>query len=97
MKIFNKKAKFNYKLLDRFEAGIALLGAEVKAIRRGMVDLSHSFAKVVCLRLVYKIWVTSRVSIDYRNRPVSSALRCYFSHQSLSIFVPSGLYTFRLQ
>lgn len=47
MKIFNKKARFNYKLLDRFEAGIALLGAEVKAIRRGAVDLSHSFAKVM--------------------------------------------------
>lgn len=47
MKIFNKKAGFNYKLLDRFEAGVALLGAEVKAVRRGAVDLSHSFAKVM--------------------------------------------------
>ena len=47
MRIFNRKARFNYKLLGRFEAGIALLGAEVKAVRRGAVDLSSSFAKIM--------------------------------------------------
>ena len=29
----NKKAKFNYQLLDRFEAGISLKGEEVKVIK----------------------------------------------------------------
>lgn len=47
MKIVNKKAKFNYKLFDRYEAGIELLGGEVKATKLGKVDLSNSFAKVV--------------------------------------------------
>ena len=44
-RIINKKARFNYQILDEVEAGIALTGAEVKAFRRGAVDLSNSFAK----------------------------------------------------
>ena len=45
MVIRNKKAKFNYRLFDRFEAGIELKGAEVKAIKMGRGDISRSFAK----------------------------------------------------
>lgn len=47
MKIINKKAKFDYKLFDRFEAGIELLGGEVKEAKLGKIDLSNSFAKVI--------------------------------------------------
>ena len=47
MVIYNKKAKFNYNLLDRFEAGIALNGKEVKAAKKGSVDLSNSFVKII--------------------------------------------------
>lgn len=47
MKIVNKKAKFNYRLYEIFEAGIVLTGSEAKAIKRGSVDLTHSYAKVI--------------------------------------------------
>lgn len=47
MRILNKRAKFNYHLLDRFEAGIALTGAEVRAVKAGRVDLSSSFCKFI--------------------------------------------------
>ena len=47
MRISNKKAKFNYKLLEIFEAGMSLTGAEVKAIKAGKVDLTNSYAKVI--------------------------------------------------
>jgi len=47
MRKINKKARFNYKLLERFEAGISLIGAEVKAIRIGHVDISNSYAKII--------------------------------------------------
>ena len=47
MKIFNKKAKLNYKLLETYEAGIALTGKEVKAFRKGAVDLSSSYGKII--------------------------------------------------
>ncbi|HWY79229.1 MAG TPA: SsrA-binding protein SmpB [Candidatus Sulfotelmatobacter sp.] len=47
MKITNRKASFDYQLLDHFEAGINLLGAEVKAIREGHVDLAGSFVRIL--------------------------------------------------
>lgn len=47
MKIVNKKANFNYELLERFEAGIVLTGAEVKSIRSGRCNLSDAFVKFV--------------------------------------------------
>ena len=42
----NRKAFHDYHILDRWEAGIALLGTEVKAIREGRVNLRDSFARV---------------------------------------------------
>lgn len=39
----NKKAKFDYDLQDRFEAGVALLGWEVKSLRAGKVQLVDSY------------------------------------------------------
>jgi SsrA-binding protein len=42
----NRKAFHDYHVLDTFEAGIALLGTEVKAIREGRVNLRDSFARV---------------------------------------------------
>lgn len=46
MKILNKKARFNYELGERIEAGIVLSGAEVKSAKAGQVSLSESFARV---------------------------------------------------
>ncbi|MDU7692884.1 MAG: SsrA-binding protein SmpB [Helicobacter sp.] len=43
----NKKARFDYEILETFEAGISLLGAEVKAIRASRVQLKDSFIKIV--------------------------------------------------
>jgi len=42
----NKKAFFNYELLETFEAGISLLGSEVKSIRDGRISLKESYAEV---------------------------------------------------
>lgn len=46
-KVVNKRAPVDYELLERYEAGIALLGSEVKAIRDGRATLNQSFARVV--------------------------------------------------
>lgn len=46
MKIFNKRAKFDYDLQDHFEAGINLNGAEVKAVRLGHADLTGSHVRI---------------------------------------------------
>jgi SsrA-binding protein len=42
----NRKAYFDYHILETFEAGIALLGTEVKGIREGHANLRDSFARL---------------------------------------------------
>jgi SsrA-binding protein len=42
----NRKAHFEYFLLDRFEAGISLQGSEIKSIRAGQVSLSEAYVEV---------------------------------------------------
>lgn len=42
----NKKAFFNYEILETYEAGIALVGSEVKSIREGRISLKESFAEI---------------------------------------------------
>ena len=39
----NKKAKHNYFLEDKFEAGISLMGWEVKSLREGKVNLTDTY------------------------------------------------------
>ena len=42
----NKKAFFNYEILDTLEAGIVLEGSEVKAVREGRISLKESYAEI---------------------------------------------------
>lgn len=42
----NKKAFFNYEILEKCEAGISLLGSEVKSIREGRISLKESYAEI---------------------------------------------------
>ena len=42
----NRRARFDYELLDRFEAGIVLVGTEVKSLRDGRVTLAQAYADV---------------------------------------------------
>lgn len=47
MKIFNKQATFEYTILEKFEAGIKLLGAEVKSVRGNRMSLKGSFVRII--------------------------------------------------
>ncbi|OGI85516.1 SsrA-binding protein [Candidatus Nomurabacteria bacterium RIFCSPLOWO2_01_FULL_41_12] len=42
----NRKAKFNYEILEKYEAGIELLGVEVKSVRGGQMSLEGAFVIV---------------------------------------------------
>jgi SsrA-binding protein len=42
----NKTAYHNYEVLESYEAGISLVGSEVKAIREGRISLKESYAEV---------------------------------------------------
>jgi len=42
----NRKAKFEYFILETFEAGISLKGSEIKSIRSGQVSLSEAYVRI---------------------------------------------------
>ena len=42
----NRKAYRDFELVEKFEAGVALLGSEVKSLRNGQADLAGSYARV---------------------------------------------------
>ena len=56
--IKNKKAYFNFELIEKFEAGIELLGTEIKSIREGKVSLTDAYCKFINNEL----WVLMRIS-----------------------------------
>lgn len=47
MKFVNRKATFDYTILDRFEAGVHLLGSEVKSLKGGHGKLEGAFVRLI--------------------------------------------------
>ena len=45
--IKNRKASFNYELVERFVAGMKLVGTEIKSIRNGKVNLTDSYCTII--------------------------------------------------
>ncbi|UGS20180.1 SsrA-binding protein SmpB [Flavobacterium cyclinae] len=43
--ILNKRAKFDYEILDKYTAGIVLTGTEIKSIRLGKASIAESFCE----------------------------------------------------
>ena len=46
MEILNRKARYDYEILDKYEAGIVLTGTEIKSIRKGNANLKDSYAVI---------------------------------------------------
>ena len=46
IEVKNKKAYFDYTILEELEAGIALTGTEIKSIRKGSIDLKDTFVNI---------------------------------------------------
>lgn len=46
IEILNRKAKFDYEIMDTVEAGIVLTGTEIKSIRTGKANLKDSYAVI---------------------------------------------------
>ena len=60
----NRKALFNYTIIEKFEAGIVLLGYEVKSIRANSVNISNAY-------IAYKnghVYIFNMQINDYKNR-----------------------------
>lgn len=45
--IKNKKARFEYELLESYDAGIQLFGTEIKSIRMGKASITESFCQII--------------------------------------------------
>jgi len=57
----NKKAYFKYEFIEKFSAGIVLLGTEIKSIREGKINFSDSF----CVFKKLELWVTGIHIAEY--------------------------------
>ncbi|MBP6436016.1 MAG: SsrA-binding protein SmpB [Paludibacteraceae bacterium] len=53
IRIKNKRATFDYEILERYTAGIVLVGTEIKALREGKANLTDSF----CFFFNNELWV----------------------------------------
>jgi SsrA-binding protein len=59
--IKNKKASFEFQLLDKFTAGIELTGTEVKAIRNGKASIAEAY----CLFINNELWLRGMHVSEY--------------------------------
>ena len=57
----NRRARYDYELLDRLEAGIVLTGTEVKSLRDGRVTLAHAYADVRDM----EVWLVGAEIAEY--------------------------------
>lgn len=44
MEILNRKARYDYEIIEKYESGIVLTGTEIKSIRKGNANLKDSYA-----------------------------------------------------
>ncbi len=58
----NRKAKFEYFIVEEFEAGIVLLGSEVKSIRERKVNISDAYA----IEKNNEIWLNNMHIAEYK-------------------------------
>lgn len=63
IEIKNRKARFEYEILEKFHAGIVLTGSEIKAIRLGKASIAESF----CEFKNHELWVINMTVQEYVN------------------------------
>ena len=60
--IFNRKARYEYELLEVFTAGIQLLGTEIKSLRAGNANLAEAY----CYVQLSEVWLTGMYIAEYQ-------------------------------
>lgn len=64
----NKKAYFNFELLDKYEAGLSLLGTEVKSLRTSQADLNGAYARIEGTQC----WLVGSTIAPYQNASIEN-------------------------
>lgn len=62
--IRNKKAKFDYELIEKYTAGIKLTGTEIKSVRLGKASIVDTF----CYFIKSELWIRNMHVAEYANR-----------------------------
>ena len=63
MQILNRKAHFNYNILEEIESGIILLGSEVKSIKQGKANLNEAY----CTEIKGELFLLNANISEYKN------------------------------
>jgi SsrA-binding protein len=63
LEIKNKKARFEYELLENFTAGIVLTGTEIKSIRNGKASIMEAY----CVLVKNEIFIRNMYIAEYEN------------------------------
>jgi len=67
--VINKKGLFNYEILEKLEAGLKLIGAEVKSLKKGQVSFEGSY---ISIREGEAFWVKATIpAFQPKNAPKS--------------------------
>ena len=69
----NKKARHNYNIVDTYEAGIVLLGTEVKSLRDGGASIVDGFCQVTDNELWLEGYSYCGVRLRYVDEPCGSS------------------------
>jgi SsrA-binding protein len=88
MKIVNKRARHDYRLFEKIEAGISLLGGEVKAIRAGRANISQAHAKIIGSEIFL---INANISIPGKKNYNSTRSRRLLLHKNQIIAIGSKL------
>lgn len=81
----NRRAHYEYELLERFEAGIALTGSEVKSVRAGGVDFRDAFARLSKGNLELEgLYIPTYTQATYNNHEPRRSRRLLLHREEIS-------------
>jgi SsrA-binding protein len=95
MKVFNKRAKFDYELTpEKLEAGIVLKGIEAKSFRDGRANLSQSYAKIMSGEMFL---INANIPVENANKYDSSRIRKLLLHKNEILAIETKMKQKKLQ
>ena len=78
----NKRATYDYKIDEKFEAGVALQGWEVKSLRAGKVQLVDAYVQIIRMEAwLYNCGITPLITASSHNPAVSQRPRKLLLHR----------------
>jgi SsrA-binding protein len=78
----NRKARHTYEILDTYEAGIVLVGSEVKSLREAQVQMSEAYATIDDGEAwLHNVHISAYSNVDHSTRPSIDRKRKLLLHR----------------